>query len=260
MRLSRFYLPGTKLLKDSNVSIVGPVAHYMTQVLRLTTGSSTILFNGQGGEYNAIITCVSKKEIVVNITEYSDSNVESRLKINLVQAVSRGERMDYTLQKATELGVTEITPVITSRTVVNLKGDRADKRVSHWQKVVNGACEQSGRNSVPQVQPIKKFNDWLSENTGIANNVANSITNTAVKLLLHPDAEQSFRSFVTKLPVDCLTVTLLIGPEGGISQQEHEMAMLAGFKMLHLGPRVLRTETAAVVAISILQSNLGDLC
>ncbi len=248
MRLPRFFLPLSELSKT--ITIDGPVARHMIQVLRLTAGSPVILFNGEGGEYQAVINTINKKEVSVDVTEFTNREMESRLNVTLVQAVSRGERMDYTLQKATELGVTAIKPINTERAVVNLKGDRALKRVSHWQKVVNGACEQCGRNIIPCVEQIEDFKDCISK----------SVPVNTVKLLLHPEAQQSLSSFVTSLSNENLLIVLLIGPEGGISQEEHDLAIQAGFNVIHLGPRVLRTETAAVVALSILQSMLGDLC
>ncbi len=264
MRLPRFFLPYPALAKT--ITIDGPVARHMIQVLRLTAGSPVILFNGEGGEYHAIINTISKKEVSVEVTEFTSKDVESRLKVTLLQAVSRGERMDYTLQKATELGVTDIKPINTERAVVNLKGDRALKRVSHWQKVVNGACEQCGRNIVPQVQQIENFKDCvlnLANGAYLADgsiSADGSFPVNTIKLLLYPEAQQSISSCVKSLSAENLLIILLIGPEGGISQEELDLAIQAGFKMVHLGPRVLRTETAAVVALSILQSILGDLC
>ncbi len=264
MRLPRFFLPYPALAKT--ITIDGPVARHMIQVLRLTAGSPVILFNGEGGEYHAIINTISKKEVTVEVTEFTSKDVESRLKVTLLQAVSRGERMDYTLQKATELGVTDIKPINTERAVVNLKGDRALKRVSHWQKVVNGACEQCGRNIVPQVQQIENFKDCvlnLANGAYLADgsiSADGSFPVNTIKLLLYPEAQQSISSCVKSLSAENLLIILLIGPEGGISQEELDLAIQAGFKMVHLGPRVLRTETAAVVALSILQSILGDLC
>jgi len=266
--LPRFLIPHVNITMDIALSIDGSVARHMIQVLRLTVGSRVPLFNGDGGEYKATIKSIAKKEVLVDVTEFNDPKLESELKINLLQAVSRGERMDYTLQKATELGVTAITPIKSERTVVNLKGDRALKRISHWQKIVNGACEQSGRNIVPQVHQVEDFRACLSAlmdgSCSLLAEGSSSADDTTpvklVKLLLHPHASQSIPSFARSLPKDNLLVILLIGPEGGLSPQEHELAVMAGFEQAHLGPRVLRTETAAVVAISILQSTLGDLC
>jgi len=226
----------------------------MVQVLRLTVGSLVILFNGEGGEYRAIISTITKKTVTLEIQVFDNLDLESRLNICLVQGVSRGERMDYTLQKATELGVTGISPLNTERTVVNLKAERSIKRVTHWQKIVNSACEQCGRNVVPQVMQVNKFTHWITEQA------ADPVDDRRIKVLLDHRAQQSISSLFDSLPNKPSSVVLLIGPEGELTEQENDFAIQAGFSPVQLGPRVLRTETAAVVALSILQSISGDLC
>ncbi|NOX42803.1 MAG: 16S rRNA (uracil(1498)-N(3))-methyltransferase [Gammaproteobacteria bacterium] len=281
MRLPRFYTPqsapssalGSGMASATNkekISIDGSVARHMAQVLRLKVGSPVILFNGGGGEYRAVIRSIAKQSVILDVEAFNDRDVESGLKIILAQGVSRGERMDYTMQKATELGVTEIIPINTQRTVVNLKGDRSIKRLNHWQKIVSSACEQCGRNIVPQVAQVDNFRNWIAMPMptliGVSlNDNSDNNSDNIVKILLHHEAQQSISSLATSLSdltvsSKKLTIVLLIGSEGGISAEERDLAIQAGFKLAHLGPRVLRTETAAVVALSILQSTLGDLC
>jgi 16S rRNA (uracil1498-N3)-methyltransferase len=219
-------------------------------------GDALVVFNGGGngrgngkgngsgnGEFEATVSTVERRAASITLGKFIDRNVESPLELVLVQGVSRGERMDYTVQKAVELGATQIVPVNTERTVVNLKGDRLIRRQQHWQSIVNASCEQSGRNVVPEVKPIVPFQQWLEES------VPDSGIKPGLKLVLHHRAQTS----LTDLPRPEGPVTLLIGPEGGLAPAEISAAQLAGFLPLRLGPRVLRTETAAVAALSVLQ-------
>ncbi len=243
MRIPRIYLPAS-LSTGQIIELDGQAAVHLTRVLRLRVGDALCLFNGEGGEFAAWLTEVGRRTASIEVGEYSAREVESGLQLVLAQGVSRGERMDYTVQKAVELGVSCIVPLETSRTTVNLAGDRHDKRLAHWQGVVNAACEQSGRNRVPQVAPVQGFSDWLAE-------VA---AEPGLKLVLHHRAEQSLQD----LPPPDGPVTLLVGPEGGLSEAEIEAALANGFQPLRLGPRVLRTETAALAAMSVLQWLWGD--
>jgi len=215
---------------------------HLTKVLRLRVGDALVLFNGEGGEYVARVAAVGRRSTRIEVGEFVEGERESPLELILLQGVSRGERMDYTVQKAVELGVTRIVPVLTERTVVNLKGERQEKRRAHWQGVVHSACEQSGRNRVPAVAALRPFAQAVAEAAG------------GLKLVLHHRAETSLET----LPVPQGPVSLLIGPEGGLSAQEITTAEAAGFVPLRLGPRVLRTETAALAAISVLQWRWGD--
>ncbi len=221
---------------------------HIVRVLRLKNDDDITLFNGiseQQGyfEYQAKLCNVSKKSADVEITAKDIVDKESPLNIHLGQGISRGERMDFTLQKSVELGVNTITPIFTERCGVKLSGERLEKKHQQWQKIVISACEQSGRCAVPVVKPPMYLADWLAQES------------SALKLNLHPRAEHSIMS----LPVENQRVRLLIGPEGGLSNDEITSANVAGFHDVLLGPRVLRTETAALTAITALQCRYGDL-
>ena len=241
MRISRIYISGPLAVGDT-ITLPEGAANHCARVLRLREGAPLILFNGEGGEYRAALSLVEKRRVEAVIEGFDAREVESPLHVVIAQAISKGERMDYTLQKSVELGASHFVPLTTERTVVNLKGDRADKRVEHWQGVVISACEQSGRNRVPEVEEIQDFKQWLD---GLGE---------GLKLVLHHRAPVNLK----ELPVPQGPVILLIGPEGGLSEQEIALAEEAGFVSLCLGPRVLRTETAALTALAALQLQWGD--
>lgn len=253
MRVPRIYQP-IALSSGQIIELDAQATTHLTKVLRLRVGDALVVFNGrgdgdgngEGGEYEATVSTIGRRIASITLGKVLDRNVESPLELVLVQGVSRGERMDYTIQKAVELGVTHIVPVNTERTVVNLKGERQIRRQQHWQAVVNGACEQSGRNVVPEVKPIVPFQAWLDE--------SGSGEGSGLKLVLHHRAETS----LADLPRPEGPVTILIGPEGGLAPSEIAAAQSAGYLPLRLGPRVLRTETAAVAALSVLQWLWGD--
>jgi 16S rRNA (uracil1498-N3)-methyltransferase len=221
---------------------------HIVRVLRLKDGDDITLFNGiaeQQGyfEYQAKLYNVNKKHADVEIIATKLIENESPLNIHLAQGISRGERMDFTLQKSVELGVNTITPIFTEHCNVKLSGERLEKKHQQWQKIVISACEQSGRCTVPIVAAPIYLDDWLQQKS------------TALKLNLHPKAQHSIMS----LPIENQRVRLLIGPEGGLSNDEISRANTAGFHDVLLGPRVLRTETAALTAITALQCRYGDL-
>tara|TARA_R110000744_G_scaffold34651_2_gene80553 strand:+ start:2184 stop:2930 length:747 start_codon:yes stop_codon:yes gene_type:complete len=221
---------------------------HIVRVLRLKNGDEITLFNGvaeQAGyfEYQAKLVNVGKKSADVEVIAKELVANESPLNIHLAQGISRGDRMDFTLQKSVELGVNTITPIFTERCGVKLSGERLEKKHQQWQKIVNSACEQSGRCAVPIVAAPIYLDQWLQQES------------TALKLNLHPKAEHSIMS----LPIENQRVRLLIGPEGGLSDDEIANANTAGFHDVLLGPRVLRTETAALTAITALQCRYGDL-
>jgi len=245
VRVPRIYQP-VPLSSGQTIELDTQARIHVTKVLRLRTGESLIVFNGSGEEYEAVISGIERRAISLLIGEGRQRNVESPLELVLVQGISRGERMDYTIQKAVELGVTRIVPVNTERTMVNLKGERQVRREDHWQAIVNGACEQSGRNVVPEVSPIRSLQEWL-ERSG---------TNQGpeIRLVLHHRAEISPGG----LPVPEGPVIVLIGPEGGLTPDEISAAQSAGYLSLCIGPRILRTETAALAALSVLQWLWGD--
>jgi len=223
------------------------MANYIGRVLRLKPQDQVILFNGQGFDIEATILAVERKSICLQLGRLLQVDTESPLKITLGQVVSRGDRMDYAVQKATELGVFAITPLSCERCEVRLDDERKEKRRQHWQQVVKSACEQSGRALVPEVSSMQSLEQWLIS------------AEAEMKLILHPDADHhqatKILSTDSKSPE---SVLLLIGPEGGFTDQEVNQAEQAGFKRLCLGPRILRTETAPVAVLSYLQCLWGD--
>jgi 16S rRNA (uracil1498-N3)-methyltransferase len=241
MRIPRIYQPGA-LAPQHTLQLVDDAANHVGRVLRMQAGDKLCLFNGDGHDYPAEITGTDKKTITVQITERVDNRVESPLKIHLGQGISRGDRMDFAIQKAVELGVTEITPLFTERCGVKLDAQRLQKRTEQWQKIAISACEQSGRSVVPTVHPAQNLDKWLAQHTN------------ELKLTLDPWAKDTIK---TLTPVS--SVRLIIGPEGGFSEREVQLTTGAGFVAVQLGPRVLRTETAALTAISALQLQMGDL-
>ena len=241
MRIPRFYCP--ELSAVDEVIKLPPDAHrHAVQVLRLKVGAVVRLFNGAGLEVEASLQAVTKRESTATLLTAVPSDNESPLSLTLIQGISRGERMDYTLQKAVELGVNRIVPVITQRCNVQLSGQRADKKFGHWQGVIISACEQSGRCTLPSLDPIMTFEEMISE------------FNSGSRLILEPTAVAGFKA----LPMQTDT-NLLIGPEGGFSDLEVESAVKKGFQAIQFGPRILRTETAAVAALAVLQAMWGDL-
>jgi 16S rRNA (uracil1498-N3)-methyltransferase len=240
MRIPRIYQAGkfaTHALLDESA------ARHLISVLRLSEGDKLILFNGDGLEYPAIMTKVKKSKVEVEISSAipNTKNLESPLKIYLGQGISKGERMDLTLQKATELGVTSITPIFSARTEVHLKGEREIKKCQHWEKVIISSCEQCGRNIVPILHTPIHIYEWI-KNTGPGS-----------KILLDHESTIGFKELDLENPV-----YLLAGPEGGFSLEEKDYAKAHQFIGVSLGPRVLRTETAALAAISTLQILKGD--
>ncbi len=221
-------------------------ARHALRVLRLKAGVVITLFNGDGAEYDAVIEKAAEDGFVVIVRDVRAADRESPLAVTLAQAVSSGERMDFTLQKAVELGVSSIQPLATSRSIVHLDADRAAKRVAHWQSVVISACEQCGRNRVPTVQPLRGFDSWVQ---GLGRRPAG-----ALRLLLSPRATTRLRD-LERPPAG---VMLLAGPEGGLAPEEESDALTAEFSAVRLGPRVLRTETAALAALAALQTLWGD--
>lgn len=242
MRIPRIFVPDELKEGDTVVLPDGPARH-VTRVLRLVPGAPLILFNGRGGEYRGRLR-VTGRRIEVEIEDFDRRDAESPLRMTLAQGISRGERMDYTIQKAVELGVARIVPLFTEHCVVRLSGERLDRRIAHWRAVAAAACEQCGRNRIPEIEPARTLRDWL-----------HGLTAEPAKLLLDPQAERGPRDLAHPEG----GAILLIGPEGGLSAGERGRAMEAGFTSVRLGPRVLRTETAAVAALATLQLLWGDL-
>lgn len=230
------------LSPGAEIALPEAAARHAVNVLRLQVGDPLILFNGAGGEYRASLVAVNKREARARIIEFDAVECESPVDITLALGISAGERMDYSLQKATELGVTAIQPLATERSVVKLSGERADKRLQHWQHVVIAACEQCGRNRVPAVAPVQKLYAYLA-----------AVERNKRLLMLSPDADTPL-----KRVAPTTAVVLLIGAEGGLAPSEHQAARAGGFEAVKLGPRVLRTETAPVAALAVLQALWGD--
>ncbi|PWG61995.1 16S rRNA (uracil(1498)-N(3))-methyltransferase [Sediminicurvatus halobius] len=212
------------------------------QARRLKPGAELALFDGRGGEYRAVLLALGRREAQVRVEAHDPREAESPLQLTLLQGVSKGERMDFAVQKAVELGVSRIVPVLTARSVVRLDDRRAGRRQRHWQAVAASACEQCGRNRVPAIATPAPLAAALAEGAG------------ACGLVLDPGSETG----VAALPARP-AYTLLVGPEGGLAPEEIAEAARAGFTRLRLGPRVLRTETAAVAALATLQLRFGDL-
>lgn len=240
MRISRLYT-NTSLQIGNTVELDDDNAHYARGVLRLKNDASIILFNGTGGEVEGKIVEVSRKSVRVKLEKFIDRSVESNLKIQLGLGISRGDRMDFSVQKAVELGVTSITPLITERCVVQFKDEKKSQRWQHWQKIIQHAAEQSGRTVLPDFADISMLNSWAKEQGGL-------------KVFLDPYAEKN----LAQLSPENNSVTLLTGPEGGFSSQEREIAKAAGFIPVRLGARILRTETASLAALSAVQMLWGD--
>ncbi len=238
MRLSRFFVDVPLAL--GRHELPEAQAHYMARVLRLAVGAPVQLFDGSGVEFLGELVEVSKKAVFVEVHEQIAGLAESPLHLHLGQGLSRGERMDWAIQKATELGVSAITPIVSERCEVRLKDERADKRLAHWRQIAISACEQCGRSVLPVIHPPLTLAEWLAH------------TDAALKLVLHPVAEPLTSH---EKPA---SLAFLIGPEGGLSDAEVQQAQKAGFLAARLGPRVLRTETAPVVALSVAQQLWGD--
>jgi 16S rRNA (uracil1498-N3)-methyltransferase len=241
---TRLFVSGP-LINDAELVLEGDRARYLGRVLRLRVGDEINVFNGDGPEWSATIDAITKSTATLRIGPSHEIATESPLKIHLVQGISRGERMDFVVQKATELGVKRITPVLTEYGVVKLNEERAAKRQEHWQHVAASACEQSGRVRVPQIDMPIRLKDWFG----------NRPDEVDAQLILKPGAVKPLAGVAAPKTKICV----LVGPEGGFSDTEYEDAEIAGFRVVSLGPRILRTETAAVATLSILQSLWGDL-
>jgi len=243
MRIPRFYFPDPLAL-GARVSLPRDAAHHAARVLRMSEGDVVTLFNGDGHVYSTKIVRVEKQAVHVLIEQRTVASRESPLAMTLLQGISSGERMDFTLQKSVELGIAVIQPIQAERSVVKLSGERKEKRLRHWQNIVIAACEQCGRNVVPEVQPVVGLMEWLGAQA----------SGGAVRIHLSPDAELGLRDM--EKPTG--PVVLAVGPEGGFGEQEQTALRQCGFVGVRLGPRVLRTETAALAALAAMQSCWGD--
>jgi 16S rRNA (uracil1498-N3)-methyltransferase len=243
MRLTRVYVDAV-LESGAQLTLTGSAASHLTRVLRLRPKAALTLFNGRGGEYAASIERVQRSEVQVAIGAHEPIERESPFPLTLAQGVSRGERMDLVVQKATELGVARLVPLLTERSIVRLDEEQSDRKSSHWRAIAIAACEQCGRNRLPEVALPAQLREFLRQPCG-----------DSVRLLLSPAAPQR----IEDVSRPARGATVLIGPEGGLSDAEQEDALTAGFTAVNLGPRVLRTETAAIASLTLLQRAFGDL-
>jgi len=238
----RFYVD-SPLRAGGSCTLPEDSAHHAIHVMRLREGDEAVLFNGRGGEYAARVASIQRLRIALDVLQHRAIERESPLQVALVQGVSSSDRMDYTVRKAVELGVAAIHPVLATRSVARPKGERADSRRTHWQKVVISACEQCGRNRIPEVHPLTSVADYLRAPSG-----------ESFKVLLSPRSDLEF----SKSSPSTKAFVLAAGPEAGFDAEEEAALAAAGFTPLKLGPRVLRTETAALAALAALSALRGD--
>ena len=245
MRLTRIHVSAPPQAGGA-CTVRGEAANHLARVLRLEVGDTLEVFDGEGGEYSGRIEAMRKGEVQVALGPRCEGCTESPLQLTLAQGISRGERMDWVVQKAVELGVTRIVPVLTERSVVRLDAEQARSKQRHWHGVAVAACEQSGRSRLPHIdlpQPLSMFFAALPAGAG------------ALRVLANPQAQTGLAA----LPPSAADVLVLIGPEGGLAAAESHAALEHGFLSVRLGPRVLRTETAAVAVLALLQQRFGDL-
>lgn len=241
MRNPRFFEPQT-LSENSQINLSDDAVQHI-RVLRLKNNAVVTLFDGRGGEYLATLIDIQKRSVIAQIKHFHETANESPLTLHLGQVISRGDRMEFVIQKAVELGVSEITPLLSERCGIKINADRLEKKQLQWQKIAIAACEQSGRNIVPTINSVESLTTWCEKESN------------AVKLTLHPRAEYS----INTLPENINNIHLLIGPEGGFTDEEVALTKALKFTETLLGPRILRTETAALTAITALQCRFGDL-
>lgn len=243
MRLTRIHVPAP-LAVGSEVTLPAQAGEHLARVLRLPAGAPFVMFDGGGGEYAAEITAIGK-QVRARVLRHEPVERESPLHITLVQGVARGERMDLIVQKATELGVARIVPVLAERSVVKLDPKQRERKREHWQSIVVSACEQCGRNRVPDVLEVASLGEALK-----------APAEGALRCLLAADASGSLAEVAAGAPGGRLV--LLIGPEGGLADHEQKLALANGFVACRLGPRIMRTETAGLAALAVLQAMAGD--
>ncbi len=232
----------TALEKGGEISLSTSATHHVANVLRSKMGDELFIFNGEGGEYRASIIEISKRLCRVSLNDFLPDDHESPLHIHLGQGLSKGDRMDYAIQKSVELGVSEITPVITDHCTVKINAAQLEKKKQHWQKIIISATEQCGRNRLSVLHPAMPFNEWLTRN------------DYDTSLMLAPSAKTSIK----QISSPGKRIRLLIGPEGGLSDNDITQCQQQQFSKVSLGPRILRTETAACATLAILQALFGD--
>jgi 16S rRNA (uracil1498-N3)-methyltransferase len=244
--MPRFFV-GTSLSPDDIVQLPDDDVRHVL-VLRLQVGDSIVLFNGEGGEYSAELAAIERRAVTVKIREFRDIEVETPYRLTLAQGIASGDKMDWLIEKAVELGASSFVPLTTTRSVVRLAGERAARRHAHWEGIVRASCEQCGRNRLPEVMPVREIATWLSAMPRVP-------AGDELRILLSPRASIPFSALPAAPPKG--PVTVLVGPEGGFSAAEEAAAMDHGFQAVGLGPRVLRTETAGMAVLSALAAGWG---
>jgi 16S rRNA (uracil1498-N3)-methyltransferase len=244
--MPRFFV-GTSIQTGDIMQLPDDVVRH-TQVLRLQPGDSIVLFNGEGGEYSAELVEVERRSATVKINAFRDIDVETPYYLTLAQGIASGDKMDWLIEKAVELGTSGFVPLTTTRSVVRLAGDRAQRRHLHWQGIVRASCEQCGRNRLPEVAPVREIATWLGALPKVA-------AEGELRLLLSPRGSITFSALPVEAPKG--RVIVLVGPEGGFSAAEEAAATSHGFTPVGLGPRVLRTETAGIAVLAALAARWG---
>lgn len=241
--MPRFYCP-SPLAVGATITLPDHIAHHI-HVLRLALGETVTLFNGEGGEFQATLSAIEKKRASAEIKAFSPREVELPYAVTLAQALPEGSKMDWIVEKAVELGVNAIQPIAAQRCVVRLHAERAAKKAEHWQGVIAAATEQSGRNRLPHLCELMDFGNWTQQQS------------LHRRIMLSPRADQSLSDWARHHPPQA--VALLVGPEGGFTEQEENMALGQGVVALSMGPRVLRTETAGLAALAALNAVWGQM-
>ena len=242
MRSNRVYVD-IELLCHQQLQLPAAQSHHLSKVLRMQVGQTVHVFNGAGGYYRAEIAAVQKRVVVIMLREFIPDEPITGFRINLAQAISRGRHMDYTIQKAVELGVARIMPLVTDHSNINLSEDRLENKLGHWRNIIIAACEQCGRNVLPEIMTPVAYTDWIAA------------VSTVPRFMLDPSATAGLAA-ITPRPAE---VTIIAGPEGGFSERELDLAATHKTIAVRLGPRILRTETAAIAAISAVQTLWGDM-
>ena len=230
-----------RLGPGAQFTLAPEAAQHVGRALRLKTGDAITVFDGRGGEYEAAIQRIDKDRVDVKVGAYRDVDTEPRIRVGLIQGLPEADKMDWIIQKSVELGVAWIQPIVCDRSVVRLSGERAARREAHWRRVAVAACEQCGRNRIPDVRPTLGFQSWIA------------VPATIRRWMLVPDGTP-----VAAMPAPDGPLELLVGPEGGLSERERDLALPRGFETVALGRRMLRTETAPVVAMAAMHALWGD--
>ena len=237
---------GGRISTGASLALPDSAAHHVRDVLRLRPGDAVTLLNGLGGEYQALIAVSTKKAVTVDVKGFAQRESEPPWPITVAQSLAAGDKMDWIVEKAVELGALTVQPLAASRSVLRLSPERAEKRLAHWRAIAVAACEQCGRNRIPNIAPIQGVHAWL----------AGMRVSAGLHLMLSPVHAEKFSGLAR--PAPGTTITLLVGPEAGLTDDEEAAAQLAGFQPVLLGPRIMRTETAALAALAAIHSRWGD--